>query len=122
MALPWRGKGCVLIDNNFTVASDGLYGSRENILQVAVRHDKVWRNQVTNGFRHSFARRGYDHSLCHSILSIECADNMTDDKNAELIDLLDIVRVPTGSEGSSVSLYLYVVSRDIRKDVCIVPK
>ena len=56
------------------------------------------------------------------ILSIECADNMTDDKNAELINLLDIVRVPTGSEGSSVSLYLYVVSRDIRKDVCIVPK
>ena len=53
------------------------------------------------------------------ILSIECADNMTDDKNAELID---IVRVPTGSEGSSVSLYLYVVSRDIREDVCIVPK
>ena len=56
------------------------------------------------------------------ILSIECADNMTDDKNAELINLLDIAMVPTGPEGSSVSLYLYVVSRDIRKDVCIVPK
>ena len=56
------------------------------------------------------------------ILSIECADNMTDDKNAELINLLDFTMVPTGSEGSSVSLYLYVVSRDIREDVCIVPK
>ena len=56
------------------------------------------------------------------ILSIECAGNMTDDKNAEFINLLDIAMVPTGLEGSSVSLYLYVVSRDIRKDVCIVPK
>ena len=56
------------------------------------------------------------------ILSIECADNMTDDKNAELINLLDFAMVPTRPEGSSVSLYLYVVSRDIRKDVCIVPK
>ena len=56
------------------------------------------------------------------ILSIECADNMTDDKNAEFINLLDIAMVPTGPEGSLVSLYLYVVSRDIREDVCIVPK
>ena len=55
------------------------------------------------------------------ILSIECADNMTDDKNAELINLLDFAMVPTGPEGFSVSLYLYVVSRSIRKDVCIVP-
>ena len=36
------------------------------------------------------------------ILNVESADNMTVDKNAELINLLDIAMVPTGPEESAV--------------------
>ena len=36
------------------------------------------------------------------ILNVESADNMIVDKNAELINLLDIAMVPTGSEESAV--------------------
>ena len=37
------------------------------------------------------------------ILNVESADNMTVDKNAELITLLDIAMVPTGPEESAVN-------------------
>jgi hypothetical protein len=36
------------------------------------------------------------------ILNVESADNMTVDKNAELITLLDIAMIPTGPEESAV--------------------
>jgi hypothetical protein len=36
------------------------------------------------------------------ILNVESADNMTVDKNAELITLLDIAMIPTGPEDSAV--------------------
>lgn len=45
------------------------------------------------------------------LLTVESADNMTVDKNAELINLLDIAMIPTGPEESAVNDFAVELSK-----------